>query len=153
MSNLTHDSPSVHSYLGILQDVIGRMAGNSAGAKTWCIALVSAILVVIAGRGAPGLVGIAFAPVILFAFLDAYYLALERRFRGIYNDFIRSLHEGKATIEDLFVVSPSDAAHVGFSQLLEALASVSVWPFYSVQIALLIAVKFWLASSPSPPVY
>jgi len=50
------DSPAVQSYLTILQDVIGRMASNSAGAKTWCIALVSAIIVVIADKGEPGYV-------------------------------------------------------------------------------------------------
>ncbi|WP_414544018.1 hypothetical protein [Nostoc sp. CCY0012] len=45
---LTPDSNSVQSYLNILQGVIARMANNSASCKTWCISLVSAILVVLA---------------------------------------------------------------------------------------------------------
>ena len=75
------DSPAVQSYLTILQGVIGRMASNSAGAKTWCIALVSAIIVAVADKGEPRYVWIALVPVGLFFVLDAYYLGLERQFR------------------------------------------------------------------------
>lgn len=146
MPPLSHDSPAVHSYLGILQDVIGRMANNSAGAKTWCVALLSAILVIVVDKQAPYLAWIALTPVLLFGFLDAYYLALERRFRTTYNEFIRKLHDGEASIDDLFVVSPSSGSHVDVGEIVEALQSVSVWPFYCVQLGLLMVIGLWLAS-------
>jgi hypothetical protein len=82
MSNpLNPDSAAVQSYLNILQGVIARMAANSANCKTRCITLASALLVLIADKGKTNLMAIALIPVLLFCFLDAYYLAQERAFR------------------------------------------------------------------------
>ena len=134
------DSPAVQSYLTILQSVIGRMASNSAGAKAWCVALVSAIIVVVAGKGEPGYVWIALVPVGLFFLLDAYYLGLEREFRERYNGFIRKLHDRTAEVEDLFIVASSDDLSTTLKNVLTAGQSVSVWPFYSVLGLMLLAV-------------
>ena len=107
MTNVVEiDSPSVQSYVSILQSVINRMAANSAGCKTWCVALVSAIVVVGADKEKPGYVAIAVGPLALFLFLDSYYLGLETRFRERYNEFIQKLHSGTAGVEDLFIVTP-----------------------------------------------
>ena len=135
------ESPAVQSYLTILQGVIGRMGSNSAGAKTWCIALVSAIIVVIADKGEPGLVWIALVPVGLFFLLDAYYLGLERQFRDRYNDFIGKLHDGRAEVDDVFIVTPGGGIHGSMKAALMACGSVSVWPFYSLLAAMLLGVR------------
>ena len=142
MSKIGLDSPSVQSHLTILQEVISRMATNSSGSKTWCIALVSAILVVIADKDIPDLVWIALVPIGLFLGLDAFYLGLERRFRHQYNVFIEKLHNDEAEIEDVFVVAPSEGSGATIKATMKALGSFSVWPFYSVQILVLIAVRF-----------
>lgn len=47
------ESSAVQSYLGILQNIISRMANNSSNCKTWCITIVSAILVVIVDKKQP----------------------------------------------------------------------------------------------------
>ena len=135
------DSPAVQSCLTILQGVIGRMASNSAGAKTWCIALVSAIIVVVADKGEPGFVWIALVPVGLFFVLDAYYLGLERQFRDWYNDFIGKLHEGNAEVEDVFIVTPGGGLAGSMKAALMACGSVSVWPFYPLLALMLLAVR------------
>jgi hypothetical protein len=135
------DSPAVQSYLTILQGVIGRMASNSAGAKTWCIALVSAIIVVVADKGEPGYVWIAVVPVGLFFLLDAYYLGLERQFRERYNDFIGKLHEGKAEVQDVFIVTPGSGLTGSMKAAFVACGSVSVWPFYLLLAIMLLAVR------------
>jgi hypothetical protein len=140
MEKLDYNSPAVQSSLTILQDVITRMAGNSASAKTWCIALVSAILVLIADRGLPALAWIAVVPILLFCLLDAYYLALEKDFRHRYNELVRKLHTGAATIEDLFVVLPPGQSPLTRENVWRAFKSFSVWPFYLIQIALLVVV-------------
>ena len=54
--SLDETSPSVQAHLGIIQGVIQRMATNSAACKTWCITIVSAILVVVADKQNPNLV-------------------------------------------------------------------------------------------------
>ena len=138
------DSPAVQSYLTILQGVIGRMATNSAAAKTWCIALVSAIIVVIADKGQPGYVWIALVPASLFFLLDAYYLGLERQFRERYNAFIGKLHQGNAEVEDVFIVTPGGGLSGTMKAALRACGSVSVWPFYVLLSLTLVAVRLWI---------
>jgi len=138
------DSPAVQSYLTILQGVIGRMASNSAGVKTWCIALVSAIIVVIADKGEPRYVWIALVPIGLFFLLDAYYLGLERQFRERYNDFIGKLHEGTAEVDDVFIVTPGGGLTGSMKAALVACGSVSIWPFYFLLALMLLAVRVWV---------
>jgi hypothetical protein len=121
------NSQIVHTHLGILQSVIQRMASNSSSCKTWCIALVSAILVVIADKTKPEYAWIAAIPTLLFLMLDAYYLALERAFRKSYNQFIDRLHQGHVNAPDLYAVVPSGGI---FPQFFKALTSFSVWPMY-----------------------
>ena len=129
VSNLTSESNSVQTYLNILQDIITRMASNSANCKTWCVTLVSAILVVVADKNKPNYVGISLIPLILFFLLDAYYLAQERSFRSIYNKFVENMHDGKAEIKDLFVIKPILGSTV-VKALSESSFSFSVLPFY-----------------------
>lgn len=138
------DSPAVQSYLTILQAVIGRMAGNSTSAKTWCIALVSAIMVVTADKGQPGYVWISLVPVALFFLLDAYYLGLELLFRDRYNEFIAKLHEGRAAVDDVFIVTPGGGLKGTMNAALNASRSVSVWPFYTVLGVMLVVVRIWV---------
>lgn len=135
------ESPAVQSYLTILQGVIGRMASNSSGAKTWCIALVSAIIVVVADKADPRYVWIALVPVALFFVLDAYYLGLERQFRDRYNNFIAKLHEGTAEVDDVFIVTPGAGT---IRAAFGACGSVSVWPFYVLLTLMLLAVRAWV---------
>jgi hypothetical protein len=143
MGSLNLDSPSVQSYLQILQGVITRMATNSASAKSWCVGLVSAIVVIIANKGSPTYVWISVVPIVLFFSLDAYYLGLERLFRGLYNDFIRKLHEGRATVEDAFIVNPGSTRAILWAAA-RATLSFSIWPFYLLLIAMLVLVKAWV---------
>ncbi len=128
------NSEAVRTHLAILQDVIRRMAGNSASCKNWCIVLVAAILVLVARTGAPAYALLAVIPAALFLFLDAYYLALEQAFRQSYDAFVAKLHDGAVTLSDLYVVKPGRP--VG-RQMLVSLRSTSVWPFY---LALVVAI-------------
>ena len=144
MDSITLDSPSVQSYLSILQGVINRMASNSAGCKTWCIALVSAIVVIIADKGRPEYIWLSLVPMALFFFLDAYYLGLERRFRDLYNSFIRKVHSGNVTVDDVLIVSPGTGAKVILSETVCAIASMSVWPFYGLLAMMLVIVRVTL---------
>ncbi len=140
MNTLGLDSPSVQSYLSILQGVISRMATNSASAKSWCVALVSAITVIVADKGEPEYVWISFVPIVLLFFLDAYYLGLECLFRELYNNFISKLHDGKAAVEDVFILAPGDTCTT-LRSAGKAMMSLSVWPFYLLLVVMLFLVK------------
>lgn len=141
------NSEAVRTHLTILQDVIRRMAGNSASCKNWCILLVAAILVLVARTGAPAYALLALIPALLFLFLDAYYLALEQVFRNSYNAFVLKLHsDGAVGLSDLYVVRPVGPIN---KQMLVSLRSTSVWPFY---LALVVAILLvWVLSLAWPP--
>lgn len=121
------NSPAVQAHLSITQSIIQRMAANSASCKAWCITLVAAILVIVAGQNKPRFALIAGIPALLFLVLDAYYLALEREFRRTYNAFIQKLHDGDVGAADLYSVEPSRSI---ITPLLSAILSFSIWPFY-----------------------
>lgn len=140
MDKVDFESGAVQSYLGILQGVINRMATNSAGCKTWCITLVSAIIVIVAEKNKPEYIYISIVPIILFLFLDSYYLGLEKLFRNLYNGFIKKLHSDTATIDDVFIVTPGTKSEIFFA-VFKSFFSISVWPFYILLGLMLIIVR------------
>jgi hypothetical protein len=132
-------SLSVQTHLSIIQGVIQRMSANSTSCKAWCVAIVSATLVVIADKKRPDLALLGLIPTLLFATLDAYYLALERGFRKSYNDFIDKLHSGRLMSKDMYSMEPSgNLLKMHFS----ALRAFPIWSFYA-SLLLLIAIA-WL---------
>lgn len=140
-TKLTPDSSSVQTYLNILQNIITRMATNSASCKTWCISLVSAILVVIADKNKPNYAWITLIPIILFFLLDSYYLGQERSFREIYNNFIKDLHSGAITTDKLFVLKPPRGMNV-VNLLLSSSLSFSVYPFYLTLLLTVVIARY-----------
>jgi len=71
----------------IIQDIIKRMAFNSFMIKGWTITLVAVTLLL---RGSEYQVLIAFIPILIFWFLDAYFLWQERLYRRLYNWVIKN---------------------------------------------------------------
>ncbi|MBN1931714.1 MAG: hypothetical protein JW786_08925 [Desulfobacterales bacterium] len=140
-SNTFHEnSDAVQAHLGISQAVIQRMAANSASCKGWCIAITSAILVLVADKSKPDYALIAFIPILLFLALDAYYLALEKRIRNSYNSFIDKLHRKGIESTDLYAIIPSGSASKAIGT---ALISFSIWPFYlTLMVMALVAWKY-----------
>lgn len=124
---LKESSEAVQTHLNICQGIIQRMATNSTSCKAWCIALVSAILVVVADKHVPNYVLIGVLPTALFYVLDAYYLGLERCFRRSYNSFIGKVHDQGIEAEDLFIMQPTGSV---WQETLISLWSFSTFPFY-----------------------
>jgi len=65
----------------IIQDIIRRMGFNSFMIKGWAITLVVVTLLL---KGTGYQVWIAFIPLLVFWFLDAYFLWQERMYRKLY---------------------------------------------------------------------
>ena len=76
---------AAQAHMTMLQGIVQRMAANSASCKTWCITIVSAVVVAVADKGNANLLWIAALPIPAFFMLDVYYLGLERGFRESYN--------------------------------------------------------------------
>jgi len=72
-------------YLEMIQGIINRMASNSFMLKGWAVTLVAGIFA-LSAKGSNSLFFlITYVPIILFWFLDSYYLQLERKYRKLYN--------------------------------------------------------------------
>jgi hypothetical protein len=131
----------VQSYLNILHGIITRIATNSANCKTWCVSLVSAILVVIADKNKPNYAWITLIPIVLFFLLDSYYLGKERSFREIYNSFVKDLHSGEVATDKLFVLKLPKGINV-VNLLFSSSLSFSVYPFYLTLVLTVIIARF-----------
>lgn len=136
---INEQSSAVQAHLSIEQNVIQRMAGNSASCKAWCVTLISAILVVVADKNKPTLAYLAVMPTLVFFILDAYYLGLEKRFRNSYREFLRKLHEKRITPDDLFEIKPIGSQ---IKSLLESMVSFSILPFYGGLIFTILMIKW-----------
>lgn len=71
-------------HLELIQGVINRMASNSFMLKGWAVTLVAGIFVLAGKDTDKSYFLIAYIPVIVFWWLDAYYLLQERLYRSLY---------------------------------------------------------------------
>ena len=107
MSNNMY-SDDGRQYLQMMQDNIARMASNSANCKSWLMALISALFAIGASIDAlQGWIFFTVVPVIMFWWLDAYYLKLERGMRNRQKLFINIVSNSTST-EDEYVAALFD---------------------------------------------
>lgn len=116
-----------------VQSVITRMNANSFQIKGMSITIVAAFLGVYASNSKVLFILIPIPFVFLFWFLDAYYLQLERQFRGIYNDICNITPESTKKTKQIFVVNPKLYGG-GNYRYFKVLFSPSIFSLYAVLI-------------------
>jgi hypothetical protein len=109
-------------HLSLIQGVITRLAGNSFLIKGWAVTLVSALSAFAAKDADRTIAWIGCGAAVVFAVLDAMYLANERAFRELYKK------AAKGEVGN-FSLAHDD---VTFMHFLGALFSWSVLPIYLV---------------------
>lgn len=136
---------SVITYLEFLQNVISRMAGNSANIKALMAVIYTIFITILVGieKYSPywwiGLI-IAFIGLIM----DTYYLAFEKMYRKKYNNFVNKLNEGKMDVKEIYDMNPknTDLKYEVLAYMLEAVTSFSVTGFYILFVGITILLKF-----------
>jgi len=94
MENIYNDD--VRQYLQMMQNNIERMAANSANCKTWMVTILSALMAVQCTiHDLNGWLLLGLLPVVLFWYMDVYYLHLERGMRNRETEFLNSVRNGK----------------------------------------------------------
>lgn len=71
--------------LEMIQQVINRMANNSFTLKGWSITIIAGIFSLNYDKISWAIYILIYDIIIIFWFLDSYYLQLERRYRRLYN--------------------------------------------------------------------
>lgn len=128
------------SHLNMIQSIITRMGNNSFALKGWAVGIMIAVYA-FAGNSNVKAVIVTLMPLIVFWFIDTYYLMLERKFRCLYDD-VRIKDE-----KDIdFSMNPNDVKinldEVKKYGYFSIFFSKSVLPFYLVCIATTLVIYF-----------
>jgi hypothetical protein len=128
-------------HLEFIQNIITRHNTNSFQIKGLTVAIVSALLAVYASNNNLEFIWIGIIPTILFWFLDSYYLQLERKFRGLYNDVAGVSKEPKEIKE---MEMRPDLYNGGKYKFINVLFSNTICPLYLFISIGLIVFYFYL---------
>ena len=137
-------SEDVRQHLSFIQGVITRMNSNSFSMKGWMVAIVSALCAVYAANPSSEASYIYFIAAIiadlLFCFLDAYYLKMEKEYRNLYN---RVLTNPIETNFKMHIDKKDENDKELRVCLWKAFKSPSVWILYTV-VAILLGIALYL---------
>jgi len=120
-------------HLAFIQDVITRINSNSFSLKGLMITIISALAALFVDNDDKAIyLMIAFLLVLLFWFLDAYYLKMEKQYRMLYEDAVKKKVElYKMTADDYYVC------------YFEVLFTKTMWPLYlPISLALIFTIIF-----------
>lgn len=132
MSKDLKESTAIQTHINILQNIINRMASNSANSKTWAITIISAIIVLLIGKSKTNVFYIAYIPLIMFYFLDCFYLGLERHFRNIYNEFINNMESDNFNYKIVYKVQGPKKIIKKIKNTICGTWSFSTTPVYTI---------------------
>lgn len=142
-------------YLQMMQDSITRMASNSANCKSWMVTLVAAFCAIGCSIDAlNGWIIIAIIPVIVFWYLDTFYLNLERKMRNRELDFILKMKDDHGSVaykNAIYNFAPmpintltKEQEKKGFVKTSNRAFSKSILPFYLWMIGAVVIISIVL---------
>lgn len=125
------------AYLAMIQEPISRLSTASSIFKGFAATIVAGFLALSNEDIRLPLLLLSFIPVIAFAVIDTYYLQLERLYRGLYNDVLMDRHKTDFSMQ---ISYNRDSKKRANASIFQCLKSPSIWLFYPVIIAVLIAI-------------
>ena len=113
MTNVPADIELRLRHLDMIQAVITRQAQNSFAVRGWSVTVVSAVFAVAVTQdeAPPATVLVALVPTLVFWAMDAYYLWLERLYRGLYADAARRARDGAASEPEVMLFDLNTSAY------------------------------------------
>lgn len=134
-------------YLQMMQGNIERLAANSSNCKAWMVMIVSAMMALQCSVEAlNGWILLGVLPIVLFWYLDVYYLHLERGMRNRETVFMNILRNGTSEgyVDALFDFMPlmiqksdlkDEMKREGLVATDDRWFTKSVVPFYGLTLA------------------
>lgn len=123
------ETEEVLQYRDFIQNTITRMNGNSFNIKKWMVTIIAGFIGFYASSKNLLFIVTPIPIVLIFGFLDAYYLQLERKFRGLYNDTCGLNKEKDKTTINTYDMNISRYRGGNFS-FWSAIISPSILPLY-----------------------
>lgn len=140
-------------YMQMMQGNIERMAANSSNCKAWMVTIVSAMMALQCSVEAlNGWILLGVLPIVLFWYLDVYYLQLERGMRNRETVFMNILKSGKQDgyQDSLFDFMPimikkkdlrDEMKRQGLVATNDRWLTKSVVPFYGVTLVAVVIIS------------
>ena len=125
------------AHLNMIQGVIGRMSSFSANVKNFAATISAGIIALAFQQHAQGLLPFAAAFILIFGWLDAYYLGLEREFRKFY---AQTASRPLSDAADVHIRANSKGHYAS----LRALGGFSILGFYA-PFFIVICVLIWFS--------
>lgn len=121
-------------HLEFIQGVITRMNSNSFAIKTWMMTILSAFLAMYASHQNAWYLSVAIVPTLVFWFLDAKYLKMERQYRKLY----------EAALKNQIAVFDMDAGKYNECYINVLFSKTILWVYVPIVLGLIAG---WLFAS------
>lgn len=122
-------------HLIFIQEIVARMANVSAMVKGWSLTVVTAVFGVAVGTNSWKMAILGIGVALIFGYLDAHYLGLERNYRRLFNAVIDS--NSRVELYELDWRNALDAPpRRSVMPPWRVLWSWSILPFYGSMIAI-----------------
>lgn len=121
------------NHLQMIQGIITRMGNNSFALKGWSIGVMIGVYAFAGESNNVKTVIVTTIPLLVFWFIDTYYLLLERKYRLLY-DFIRTKDEDDIDFSMDFQNVNTRLKDCSKYSFFNILLSKSELPFYAVCI-------------------
>lgn len=131
------------AHLAMIQAVIARMASNSFALKTLTVTLCAGVIALVGAVQKPSLLYVlaAIGPVIMFGWLDAKYLRLERLYRKLYDEVRRGVEMEPFDMRvDRYDADVAPVSRIALSWSVNAVYSTLL------AVLILVAIGVWRAS-------
>lgn len=123
-------------HLDYIHNSINRMSTNSFLIKGWAITIISALFIFADDQMNERILAIAILAMVIFWYLNGYFLQQERKFRALY-DKVRILSENKID----FSMSTDEFKKNEYS-LISGIFGSTIWPLYLTIIIMIIVVQY-----------
>lgn len=142
--NLNNDKKEVlHKEIDLIQDVIKRMANNSFLLKGWMISIVVGVLALtkdtLVTDDITYLSLILCLPLIVFWYLDAFFLHKEKCYRKLYDWVIAN----RKTNDDYQYSLNYERFESEVKSVLRLMFSNTLFPFYGITALILISITIY----------
>lgn len=132
----------LHKEIDLIQGIINRMANNSFLLKGWLISLISVVLALskdsLFSNNEIFIYSVLCLPVLIFWYLDAYFLHREKCYRALYEWVIKNRIESNENIYSLDFRPYQKYVKSQFRIMF----SKTLFPFYGFSFILIIIIMF-----------
>lgn len=101
------------SYLEMIQAIVARMASHSFLVKGWTVTVTAALMALSASTSCAWPMAVAGPTIVIFWWLDAYYLRQERLFRCLFDHVRRCWPDNDCRVGDFDLSTDVIAPRVG----------------------------------------